>query len=65
MDKARVKLKTLTLEILCTCGKPFLAEDLEPECPYCGRRHKVRLTAEPALLKVEVETTENSLEKTT
>jgi len=53
--KANVELKSLTLRVLCTCGKPFLAEDLEPECPYCERRYTVRLRADAKLLELEIE----------
>ena len=55
MSGASLELKALTLRILCSCGKSFLAEDLESECPYCERRYAVRLRGDPRKVEFEVD----------
>ena len=41
MAKARLNLISLTVD--CECGHAFLAEDFEPECPYCNRMYVAKL----------------------
>ncbi|MCP8308934.1 MAG: hypothetical protein H3Z54_09615 [archaeon] len=40
---AKVELKLVSLRIVCNCGKDFIAEDFEPECPYCGKKYNLQI----------------------
>jgi len=40
---AKTELKLISLEIICNCGKSFIAEDLEPECPYCDKKYSLQI----------------------
>ncbi|MCP8308305.1 MAG: hypothetical protein H3Z54_06385 [archaeon] len=40
---AKTELRLISLEIICNCGKSFIAEDLEPECPYCDKKYSIQI----------------------
>ncbi|MEM4969781.1 MAG: hypothetical protein QXE01_00850 [Sulfolobales archaeon] len=44
----------IVLYITCICGRIFASEDLEPECPYCGRRYEARIEGDPSGFKVSL-----------
>lgn len=54
-DRARVGsavVKRMILYVTCACGKTFASEDLEPECPYCGRRYAATIAGDPSGFRV-------------
>ena len=51
---AKLNLEKISLIITCDCGDRFLAEDFEPECPYCDRRYKVSAAMELKRLKLKI-----------
>jgi len=42
---ARLKLEKISLIVSCDCSAQFVAEDLEPVCPYCNRKYKVSISS--------------------
>ena len=40
---AKVILENVTLTVNCDCGGKFLAEDFEPQCPYCDRMYSASI----------------------
>jgi len=53
---ARITLEKISLIVTCDCGEEFLAEDSEPEYPYCDRRYNVSIPSD--LKKLELEKTQ-------
>jgi hypothetical protein len=53
---ARAELKELAYTVACDCGRVYRAEYpyFESECPYCGRRYSVTLTASREGVEIEV-----------
>jgi len=45
--RGRAEVKRIVLYITCACGRTFASEDLEPECPYCGRKYEARVVGDP------------------
>ena len=40
---AKATLNLISLAVDCECGHSFVAEDLEPECPFCGRTYFAKI----------------------
>lgn len=51
----------IAVKILCDCGHVFLSEDLEAECPYCGKIFQLQLHGKPEEIKTEIKGIKNSL----
>ena len=51
---ALARLRLISLRIKCECGRGFVAEDLEPECPYCGRRYLVEVEGSGKSFEVSI-----------
>lgn len=51
---AQVKFKRIVFTIHCECGKLFIAEDFEPQCPYCDRKYSIEMSAAPKKLKLDM-----------
>jgi Zn finger protein HypA/HybF involved in hydrogenase expression len=51
---ARLRLEKISLIVTCDCGGRFLAEDFEPECPYCERRYSISAAMELKRLKLKI-----------
>ncbi|MCP8314779.1 MAG: hypothetical protein H3Z53_10500 [archaeon] len=43
----KVELQLSLLQIICDCGRVFIAENLEPECPYCNRKYVSQIHDSP------------------
>jgi len=54
---AKLRLEKISLIVTCDCGGRFLAEDFEPECPYCDKSYSV--SAELKLKKLRLKITPN------
>lgn len=52
---AEARLKSIELIVKCECSEEFLAEELDPECPKCGRRYRVELRASPEAIELRIE----------
>jgi len=55
-----VELTEIAFAIRCDCGRSFRAEDLKPECPYCGRKYSLSISGEPEAIKLEIKPLEKS-----
>jgi Zn finger protein HypA/HybF involved in hydrogenase expression len=51
---ARLRLEKLSLVVTCDCGGSFIAEDFEPECPYCNRTYQVSAAMKLKKLKLKI-----------
>jgi hypothetical protein len=51
---ARLRLEKISLIVTCDCGGRFLAEDFEPECPYCNRKYNISAAKVPKRLKLKI-----------
>jgi hypothetical protein len=53
-EKGVASVGRIVLYITCICGRIFVSEDLEPECPYCGRMYEARIEGDPSGFKVSL-----------
>jgi Zn finger protein HypA/HybF involved in hydrogenase expression len=42
-ELAKVELQHISFKVHCVCGKSFIAEDFEPECPHCDRIYSIKM----------------------
>jgi len=49
-----VELKHIRFRVRCECGKDFIAEDFEPECPYCERRYFIKMLGNKKEVKISI-----------
>ncbi|MCP8317588.1 MAG: hypothetical protein H3Z52_10330 [archaeon] len=50
----RVELNHIRFKVYCKCGKEFIAEDFEPECPYCDRIYQINMVNDKKELKISI-----------
>jgi Zn finger protein HypA/HybF involved in hydrogenase expression len=50
----RIRLEKISMIVTCDCGDEFIAEDLEPECPYCDRRYDVSIQSDLKKLELKI-----------
>jgi Zn finger protein HypA/HybF involved in hydrogenase expression len=51
---ATIELRDIEFTITCDCGRKFVAEEFDPECPYCGRKYRVRMRADDEKIKLTI-----------
>ncbi|MCP8320493.1 MAG: hypothetical protein H3Z52_06095 [archaeon] len=49
-----VELKRIRFRVHCGCGKDFIAEYFEPECPYCDRRYFIKMLGNKKEVKISI-----------
>lgn len=54
MLMATIELRDIEFTITCDCGRKFVAEEFDPECPYCGRKYRVRMRADDEKIKLTI-----------
>jgi len=57
---AKLMLKKIVFTIHCDCGKDFIAEDFEPQCPYCDKEYSVSMSANPKKLELKMDPKETA-----
>jgi Zn finger protein HypA/HybF involved in hydrogenase expression len=50
----KTELKLISLKIFCDCGKSFIAEDLEPECPFCDKKYSLQIHGNKKGIKLKI-----------
>jgi Zn finger protein HypA/HybF involved in hydrogenase expression len=50
----KTELKLISLKIFCDCGKSFIAEDLEPECPFCDKNYSLQIHGNKKGIKLKI-----------
>lgn len=49
-----VELKRIRFRVHCGCGKDFIAEYFEPECPYCDRRYFIKMLGNKKEVRISI-----------
>lgn len=51
----KVEFKNISFIVLCDCGRNFITEGFEGECPWCGRTYYIEIKGSREKVEVTIE----------